>query len=441
MPSASQGVRKLQTGARLLAATEILEDIFNRHRPASAALADWGKAHRFAGSGDRAAIGTLVYDALRRRLSLGAQMGSDGSRALVIGAALRAFGMEAADVAKVADGSKHALSPLTEDEIARLSTPSEGGAGGNVAGDIPEWVMPSFERVFGARAVEEGAALAQRAPVDMRVNTLKATREKVLKALAAHGAVATAHSPLGVRVPPPEGAGKSSNVEAEGAHGKGWFEVQDEGSQVVALLAGAGPRMQVLDLCAGAGGKTLALAAEMQNTGQIYAYDTRKALLRPIFERLKRAGARNVQVLDGGDEAALKALGPRFDLVLADAPCTGSGTWRRRPDSKWRLKAHNIPERQAEQQAILEVAASHVKPGGRLVYVTCSVMPEENTDQAEWFLGEHGRFRAVPYGDCWKARIGEEPPSSADGRSDSLLLTPASHGTDGFFIAVFEALE
>ncbi len=179
-----------------------------------------------------------------------------------------------------------------------------------------------------------------------------------MKALDRYGAVPTPLSPAGVRVPAPEGAGKAPHLEAETAHGKGWFEVQDEGSQIAALLAGAGPRMQVLDLCAGAGGKTLALAAGMQNTGQIYAYDADKKQLRPIFERLKRAGVRNVQVLDAGDEAALAALGPRFDLVLVDAPCTGSGTWRRKPDAKWRVKPANIPERQAEQQRVLDLGAS-----------------------------------------------------------------------------------
>jgi 16S rRNA (cytosine967-C5)-methyltransferase len=239
-----------------------------------------------------------------------------------------------------------------------------------------------------------------------------------------------------VRVPAPEGAGRAPHLEAEAAHGKGWFEVQDEGSQVAALLAGAGPRLQVLDLCAGAGGKTLALAAAMQNTGQIYAYDADKRQLRPIFERLKRAGARNVQVMDAGDEAALLALGPRFDLVLVDAPCSGSGTWRRKPDSKWRLKPANLPERQGEQRDALELGARLVKPGGTLAYVTCSVLPEENTDQIAAFLASHGEFAIEPFEALWRERLGSEPPASADGRTDTLQLTPAHHGTDGFFIAL-----
>lgn len=425
----------MRPGARLKAAEEVLDDILARHRPAASALADWGKSHRFAGSGDRAAIGTLVYDALRRRSSITARMVSDSPRALVLGAACRAFAMTPEEIASVADGSAYAIERLSEEEAAALARELPQDSPAHIAGDFPEWLTPSLERAFGDRAAEEGAALSARAPVDLRVNTLKATREKTLKALARFSAELTPLSPVGVRIPPPEGAARAPHVEAEAAHGKGWFEVQDEGSQVAALLAGAESKMQVLDLCAGAGGKTLALATAMQNTGQIYAYDADKRQLRPIFERLKRAGARNVQVMEAGDEAALAALGARFDVVLVDAPCTGSGTWRRKPDSKWRLKPANIGERQAEQMKVLELGAGLTKPGGCLVYVTCSVLPEENSDQVAAFLAEHPGFSVEPYAHGWTECLGSEPPRSADGRNDTLQLTPACHGTDGFFIA------
>jgi 16S rRNA (cytosine967-C5)-methyltransferase len=426
----------MRPGARIAAAAEVLDDVLNRHRPAATALADWGKAHRFAGSGDRAAIGTLVFDALRRRSSIAARMGADTPRALALGAASRALGMTPEEVNAAADGSEHAVAPLSAEERSGLAGELPLVAPPHVAGDIPEWLAGSFGLAFGDRVAEEGAALAARAPIDLRVNTLKATREKVLKALAHFGAEATPYAPAAVRVPAPQGAAKAPHLEAETAHGKGWFEVQDEGSQIAALLAGAAPRMQVLDLCAGAGGKTLALAAVMQNTGQIYAYDADKKQLRPIFERLKRAGVRNVQVLEAGDEAGLTALGPRFDLVLVDAPCTGSGTWRRRPDAKWRVKPSNIPERQAEQVRVLDLGASLVKPGGALVYVTCSVLPEENRGQVEAFLARHSGFALEPFTTAWTERVGGEPPSSADGHDDTLQLTPARHGTDGFFIAL-----
>ena len=426
----------MRPGARIAAAIEVLEAILNRYQPVAIALTDWGKAHRFAGSGDRNAIGGLVYDALRRRASLAWALGEDSPRALAIGAAPSALGLSADAVIEACNGSEHAPPPLSDTERAGL-TRDMGEAPDAVRADIPEWLWPSFSAQFGGNAVAEGEAMARRAPADLRVNTLKSTPEKVLKALLPFGASSCPVSPVGVRVPAPAGAQRTPNLQAEAAFQAGWFEIQDEGSQIAALLSGAGPRKQVLDLCAGAGGKTLALAALMQNTGQLYAYDADRYQLKPIFERIKRAGVRNVQVLRAGDEAALEALGPRFDVVLADAPCTGTGTWRRRPDAKWRLKPEALTARQAEQRSVLARAASLVKPGGRLVYVTCSILPEENVEQVAAFLKTHGDFQAVPIGDAWAAAglPGEAPPS-ADGRSDSLLLTPARHGTDGFFISV-----
>jgi 16S rRNA (cytosine967-C5)-methyltransferase len=426
----------MRPGAQIKAAIEVLEDVLSRHRPAATALADWGKSHRFAGSGDRAAIGNLVYDALRRRRSLAAQMGADTIRAIALAAAPRALGLAPAAVIASADGSVHAVEPLSEAEEAALTRAVPAEAPASVRGDFPDWLEPSLVRAFGGAAAEEGAALARRAPVDLRVNTLKSDRDKVLKALARFGAEPTPLSPVGVRLPPPDGAGRQPNVEAEIGHGRGWYEVQDEGSQVAALMAGAGPRQQVLDICAGAGGKTLAFAAVMRNTGQVYAYDDDAARLRPIFERLKRAGARNVQVLQPGDAAAMTALGPRFDLVFVDAPCTGSGAWRRRPDAKWRLKPANLAQRQGEQRAILDAAAPMVKPGGRLVYATCSVLPEENGDQIGWFLTNHSGFATLPWQEAWTPGVGGDLPASADRSDETLLLTPARHGTDGFFIAV-----
>jgi 16S rRNA (cytosine967-C5)-methyltransferase len=427
----------MRPGAQIKAAIEILDEVLNRHRPAATALADWGKSHRFAGSGDRAAIGNLVYDALRRRRSLAARMGSDASRAIVLAAAPRALGLTAEAVIAGADGSQHAAEPLSEAEQVGLSRSVPADAPASVRGDFLDWLEPAFERVFGAAAAAEGAALAERAPVDLRVNTLKADREKVLKALARFSPIPTPLSPIGVRLPAPEGSRRQPNVEAEAGHGKGWYEIQDEGSQIAALMAGAGAREQVLDICAGAGGKTLAFTAAMRNTGQVYAYDDEAARLRPIFERLKRAGARNVQVLTAGDREALTALGARFDLVLVDAPCTGSGAWRRRPDAKWRLRPVNLDQRREEQRAILELAAPLVKPGGRLVYVTCSVLAEENDDQMAWLLANHPGFAALPWREAWKANLADVPePLSANGGDAGLLLTPAQHGTDGFFIAV-----
>jgi 16S rRNA (cytosine967-C5)-methyltransferase len=430
----------MRPGAQIRAAIEVLEEIFDRHRPAADALSDWGRSHRFAGSGDRAAIGNLVFDALRRRRSLSAQMGEDTPRALALAAAPEALGLSPVEVVAVATDpeSSHSIGAISENEQIALARPLSEDLPAAVRGDFPDWLSPSFERAFGSAAAIEGAALARRAPVDLRVNTLKADRAKVMKALSRYSPAETPLSPLGVRLAPPVGSRRSPNVEAEVAHARGWYEVQDEGSQIAGLMAGVGPRQQVLDICAGAGGKTLAFAGVMQNTGQVYAYDDQAQRLRPIIERLKRAGARNVQVLAAGDNQALASLGARFDVVFIDAPCSGTGAWRRRPDAKWRLKSANLQQRIEEQRAILQLAAPMIKPGGRLIYVTCSVLPEENEDQTAWFAANAPAFRALPWRPLWRAGLGSEPPELAVLSEQGLFLTPARHGTDGFFIAAFE---
>jgi 16S rRNA (cytosine967-C5)-methyltransferase len=425
-------------GARASAAIEVLEDVAKRKRPAAEALKDWGLAHRFAGSGDRAAIGNLVFDALRSRASSAEAMGDDSPRALVLRTLVSTWKETPEAVSALADGSGFSPAPLSAAELAGLSREIPAGAPAHIRGDFPEWLGPLFERAFGARAAEDGAALAMRAPVDLRVNTLKTTRDRVLHALRRFEPTPTPHSPLGVRIAPGSGPSRSPHVEAEPGHGKGWYEVQDEGSQAATLLSGARPKEQIVDLCAGAGGKTLGLAAAMENTGQLYAYDNDRMRLRPIFERLKRAGVRNVQVLPAGDTNALAALQGKMDRVLIDAPCTGSGVWRRRPDAKWRLAPQMLEARLAEQRAVLDQGAALVKPGGRLVYVTCSVLPPENRDQVDAFIARVPGFRILPWRPLWEESLHSAPPPSADGSTETLLMTPASFGTDGFYVAVLE---
>ncbi len=424
--------------ARASAAIEVLADMSERKRPASEALKDWGLAHRFAGSGDRAAIGNLVFDALRARASYAYAMGEDSPRALVLRALVSGWGLSPEDVAALADGGRFAPAPLSADELAGLKREIGADAPAHIRGDYPEWLDPLFARAFGERRAAEGAALAARAPVDLRVNTLKTTREKVLNALRRFEAEPTPHAPLGVRIRAGTGASRSPHVEAEAGHGKGWYEVQDEGSQVASLLAGAKPKEQIIDLCAGAGGKTLGLAAAMGNTGQLYAYDADRNRLRPIFERLKRAGVRNVQVLAAGDTEALGQLAGKMDRVLIDAPCTGSGVWRRRPDAKWRLTPQMLEARLGEQRAVLDEGAALVKPGGRLIYITCSVLPAENRDQVDAFIARFPDFKIVPWREAWSEAIAAAPPPSADGSAETLLMTPLSFGTDGFYVAVLE---
>jgi len=424
----------VREGGRIAAAIEVLAEISGRHRPASEALKDWGKAHRFAGAGDRHAIGTLTYDVLRRRNSLAHRMGADTARALVLGALHEIWKRSPADIARAVT-EEHGPGALTGEEQAALAREPSPAAEAHITGDYPEWLSASFARAFGERAAEEGRALAERAPVDLRANILKSDRPRVLKALEKFNAVAGPLSPWCVRIAAPGPDRRNPHVEAEPAHGKGWFEVQDAASQVAALLSGAKPGEQVADICAGAGGKTLALAALMGNKGQIHAYDQDKHRLRPIFERLQRAGARNVQVLGADESVRLDTLKGKIDCVVIDAPCSGSGAWRRNPDSKWRLTEKQLTQRIADQKAVLERGASLVKPGGRLIYITCSVLPEENDDQVETFLKAHAGFESIRFSDQWRSAIGTEPPASAGKGRDSLLLTPLDHQTDGFFVA------
>ena len=425
--------------ARASAAIEILADMEERKRPAAEALKDWGTSHRFAGSGDRAAIGNLVFDCLRNRASAAFAMGEGAPRALVLRTLVSQWQMTPEQVADLADGSRHAPQPLSEAELAGLKATLPATAPAHVRGDFPEWLAPEFDRAFGGHAAEQGAGLARRAPVDLRVNTLKADRDKVLKALRRFEPEPAPLSPFGIRVAQGPGPSRNPHLEAEPGHGNGWYEVQDEGSQLATLLSGAGPRQQVIDLCAGAGGKTLGLAAVMENTGQLYAYDADSFRLRPIFERLKRAGVRNVQVLPPGDPEALAKLAGKMDLVLIDAPCSGSGVWRRRPDAKWRLSPAMLEARRGEQKTVLEEGADLVKPGGRLAYVTCSILPSENSDQVESFLAGHPQFKLIAWPELWQRSLpAKTPVPSADGSGETLLMTPRDHGTDGFFVAVMQ---
>jgi len=347
----------MQDGGRLQAAIDVVEDIMSRRRPAADALKDWGVSHRFAGSGDRAVIGSLVFDALRNRLSLAHRMRDDSARALVLGTYAVTWGNGVERIEVVFDADRHAPQPLTDDERIAIRSGSLDGAADHVRADVPDWLWPYFEAAFGARAVEEGMALACRAPIDLRANTLKADRDKVLAALKRFEAVATPLSPVGMRIAAAVGAKRAPYLQAEAAFKKGWFEIQDEASQLAALLAGGFSGAQVVDLCAGAGGKTLALAAQMRNSGQIYAYDADAWRFADIRDRLRRAGARNVQIRMPGDGDPLTDLAERADVVLVDAPCTGVGTWRRRPDAKWRMAEGALEQRQDDQMRVLADAA------------------------------------------------------------------------------------
>jgi len=421
--------------ARLSAAIEVLADIETHRRPAADALKDWGLSHRFAGSKDRAAIASLVYDALRRKASAAWLMGEATPRATVLGMLKLQRGHDVQQIAALCSGERFAPGPLSDEERQRLATTTLDGAPDAVAGDFPEWIEPSLRKLFGSDVVPELQALAARAPLDLRVNTLKATREEAHDALPHLGAVETPYSPLGLRVQPSDD-GRGPAVQSEPEFIKGWIEIQDEGSQLAALLSGAAPGEQVIDLCAGGGGKTLALAAMMENRGQIYATDADARRLAPIHERLTRAGVRNVQVrTPRGGADALSDLDGQADLVLVDAPCTGCGTWRRNPDAKWRLRPGSLSARQKEQAAVLDRAAALVKPGGRIVYITCSILPDENDDAVASFRSRSPEFDAVLSGEIVAAAGLSGLADAVRATEYGLQMTPLRTGTDGFYLA------
>lgn len=429
--------------ARLAAAIEVFASIEADRQPAAEALKAWGVAHRFAGSGDRAAIAGLVYDALRRRASSAYLMDADTPRAILLGMLKRERGLDTDAIARLADGSRYGPGALTDRERERLDHASMDGAPAHVAGDYPEWLDPYFARTFGDDRAQEGAALASRAPIDLRVNMLKATRTAASEMLADLEPRESAWSPWGLRIVLGSDA-KSPPIHAEPAFIKGLIEIQDEGSQLAALFCGAKPGEQVVDLCAGAGGKTLALAAMMENRGQLYATDDDKRRLAPIYLRLERAGARNVQVRtpkSAGD--ALADLAGRIDLVLIDAPCTGTGAWRRNPDAKWRMRPGALERRKKEQAETLDRAVSLLKPTGRIVYVTCSVLDDENSLQVRAFLARHSAFSIRPPATI-AACLGEKADAfikMVRPTREGLLMTPRLTGTDGFFVSVLQRME
>lgn len=426
--------------ARLSAAIELI-DIIERDRvPAAKALKEWGTAHRFAGSGDRAAIAGLVWDVLRRFSSSAHLMDADTARARLIGMLRLERQMDIATMAALFDGSRFAPAPLSEAEQAALASRSLADAPAAIAGDYPEWLDPYLVKAFGEDRVAEAAAMASRAPLDLRVNTLKSNRDKVLRALAHLHAKPTPWAATGLRIELLADA-RNPGIQAEEDFIKGGVEVQDEGSQLAAALSAAKPGEQVIDLCAGAGGKTLALAALMQGKGRLIATDSDKRQLAPIHERLSRAGVHNADVrAPKGDADPLADIRASADLVVIDAPCTGTGTWRRNPDAKWRMRPGALEIRLKDQAEVLERAAPLVQAGGRIAYITCSVLSEENGEQVRAFVGRHPEFSVMPPEQTASVLWDKaEAFAQAALRSDEgWLMTPRRTGTDGFFVSVLK---
>lgn len=407
--------------ARLQAAIDILAALEKTDQPADRLVRDYFRARRYAGSKDRAAVAERVFSVLRHRYSLAWAVQDETPRALVLASVAR----DGEDPDTLFTGQSYAPPALTDEERKRLKAPP-GDPPLYAEGEFPEFLAPELTRAFGDRVLREMAALQLRAPTDLRANTLKVSREELLTLLRDQGyeAAPTPHSDLGIRIEN-GGAGLDRTKAFEG----GLFEFQDEAAQIAAILVAPMKGERVLDMAAGAGGKSLALAALSDNEALLFASDIRIGALDQLRLRATRAGA--------GIEVQPEPHGT-FDAVLLDAPCSGSGTWRRQPELRWKLTPKVLAQRIALQDELLDRAAALVKPGGRLIYATCSILPSENQDRIAAFRTRHPHFSPLSAAEIWTRETATERPP---GMADDFRATPLTTGTDGFYCAVLQKTE
>ncbi len=446
----------MRLGAIIQASIDIIGEIEQSGRPADRYLKDWGRANRYAGSGDRALIAETVFGVFRKRAALAWRMQSDDPRALVLAYQALEGGRGVEELASACDGKGHNAAPLSEDERAGLESAPDGTPSAAVTASFPAWLELRIDPRFDPVALM--SAMNARAPVDLRVNRLltdmAGLRTRIEQDLGqrASGVALDACrlSPVGLRVRETGARRAMPDFKGLKAFQDGDFEIQDEGSQLVSLLTGARPGERIVDLCAGAGGKTLAMASGMAHDGEILACDVSGRRLQDARTRLTRAGARIARIRtieawspDGGTtDPDLEDWAGRADRVVLDVPCSGSGTWRRSPDAKWRLRPDWLDEVGRSQQAILARGVRLVRPGGLLVYITCSILAEENRDRIARFLEVQPAFSVVPVEDLWRAQIGPPPHGLSVCFQDGLLhLAPHLSGTDGFFFAALKRRE
>ena len=423
--------------ARILAAADILDQISSSSRPAETILKDWGRQNRYAGAKDRRAIADRVYQCLRAKARLGRLMGSDTGRALVLGALALQDGLELSEIESLFSGEGYGPKPLDSQEREHLIG-AEGDAPQWLKIGLPEFVVERFKATYGESWLAEAEALMQpRAPIDLRIS---GDRNLLMQAMRTLGYKPefTPFSTLGLRLPsePPP------NIRALPAFANGGIEIQDEGSQIAAALTGAMPLETIIDYCAGGGGKTMAMLGATQGQAKIIACDIDQTRLNNIKPRLNRAGFDAELRLIGADGEGLEDFVGRADRVVVDAPCSGSGVWRRRPETAHNLKLTDVENLHQTQMAILDRAALLVKPNGFLIYITCSVLPDENESTVDLFESHHPEFKPFVIAEALRRDLisdeGWSRISTLSKSSQRLRLSPYSTNTDGFFIAMYE---
>ena len=428
-------------GARIATTIEILEKIQRSGSPAEDVVSAYVRGRRYIGSKDRRNIINRVYNVLRRQARLDWLIEGSNCRERVIADLLLLDKTSLEEFNNLFNGEGYSPAVLSKDELKLLtklkdlsfkdiSFPQQ------IEGELPAWISDKLSSTWGPNFLIESVALNQPATLDLRVNTLKVDCGRALQILKKDKIKAeiTRLSPIGLRIQ------DRVNLQASTALKGGFVEIQDEGSQLISLLVETKANMKTIDLCAGGGGKTLALGAIMKDGGPLIACDIDADRLKRLKSRLKRGGISNVtqHCIEGDNDTWYSEHAETAERVLIDVPCSGSGAWRRAPAQKWRLTAKRLTDLIDMQQKILNKAADLVFPGGRLVYATCSILSDENEDQIERFLNQHTEFNVMPIPKIWKRVIGTDCPRSAISNDTYLSLTPARHNTDGFFVAIME---
>ena len=429
----------MKLASQIQSSIEILEQILNRYRTVPSVMKEWAVNNRYAGVKDRATITNILNASLRRKISSSYIMSDDSPRAILIGTLINEFQFNINNLYDLFNNEIHAPESLSGEEVFKIEGAKERlkEAKNWIKNDLPEWAVSEYERTFDIDQAEQLQHLSNMPDLDIRVNSIKTNILKVEGELQKFLPTRTHHSPFGLRFKATGLSHKYPNLEKTLAYSKGHIEIQNEGSQIASILSGVIPGQQVLDYCAGHGGKAAVLSMLMNNTGQIFLHDIDEFRLSNVPSRMRRLGIKNYQIKVDLGNIQNNNL---FDVVFVDAPCTGSGTWRRKPDLKWRSSKEKLNDNIKAQHDIIREASKFVKVGGKLIYVTCSIFDSENDSQISNFVSSNSTFKLINYQTQWKYNENNIPRNAKSHNDDTLLLSPMTHNTDGFFVAILERL-